>query len=930
MKFNKKVIYLSVFLILILFLISACQQYKGRYISTEYASYGVCEEDWECSEWSECINKQQTRTCDDLNKCGMDLNKPSEVKDCESDNYYLKVGDSVTVDSKEVQLVDVGSGGNIIVSIAGVQDVIVASTTKIVNGLELKNNATFYTDTKAERSAWLNIKKLIIGGSNNQRGIYDLDYDLKIGELIEYLGLNITLNNLFEDGSIELEVNKEIFRLHIGENITITRNGVVIVFRGYSHFDRWARIRLSSKIIEYSHFSIFNFESIPRNPGVGESTLIHMEDAIVTNKKIFNLPKKIKITIFYEDILNNLSNQEIVEEMFFSCNPFPTVTPDRCLIDFNYKFLNEGVYKFLIENFDENDKKLETKTSPLIERDIFVFVINDDKIETNKFPIGLWLWAYYLNNDRDIINSNQFDQIKNLGIDTIIDGKANNLKFNKELLFLAQKNGINVLLPDTKLDNFNYNPADPQIYKDLTISDLKKLIEDTEINYNHFNSLYRYYLNDEPFNELEIDFIKDVVNELNNINTPRTGTTTLYQDLDLIEYYYKNVNSQEVIVDHYPLFSDTPKQGPELQRQLDMLINTLDNLNKFSKIYNKPFWFIVQAHQWKVQADGKIDENYYTRAPTPKEIKAMAYLALAYGSKGIFYFYYWSDPKIGSKGLVDENLQPNEKYYEVKKINEELKIIRDVLIELKNINTCNSKSLASGKENYLNNVKWEFDQNGFKYDYSQDNSGRLSLYFNGLDLKNIINKEDVWFDFWYYSNINTGQDKYIKVDYEIIKNPNKLNFYFNPKRENEVVENILLPSNLGSHIFIINLKNLKGINNINRVEFFISNNPKGEFEVEINSIEDYNCELPYISEAMGNIEIGNFIHKNGEKYIMLVNRDTNNQIITKITLNKNNLGNVYLYDVLTGESIYSEPNELYTFNYNLNAGDGRLLKIVEY
>src|SRR3989338_4580605 len=68
---------------------------------------------------------------------------------------YVKNGETVTSGGKEVKLIDVGSGGNVIVSVDGVQDVIDASTTKTINGLEIKNDATFYTDTKAERSAWL-------------------------------------------------------------------------------------------------------------------------------------------------------------------------------------------------------------------------------------------------------------------------------------------------------------------------------------------------------------------------------------------------------------------------------------------------------------------------------------------------------------------------------------------------------------------------------------------------------------------------------------------------------------------------------------------------------------------------------------------------------------------------------------------------------
>ena len=73
--------------------------------------------------------------------------------------YYLQIEDTVTVLGKEVKLLDVGSGGNIIVTVDGVQDVVSADSTKTINGVEVKNDDTFYTDNKAERSAWLVIGK---------------------------------------------------------------------------------------------------------------------------------------------------------------------------------------------------------------------------------------------------------------------------------------------------------------------------------------------------------------------------------------------------------------------------------------------------------------------------------------------------------------------------------------------------------------------------------------------------------------------------------------------------------------------------------------------------------------------------------------------------------------------------------------------------
>ena len=41
-----------------------------------------CTENWQCSEWDDCINNYQTRVCIDTKNCGTILNKPVERQDC--------------------------------------------------------------------------------------------------------------------------------------------------------------------------------------------------------------------------------------------------------------------------------------------------------------------------------------------------------------------------------------------------------------------------------------------------------------------------------------------------------------------------------------------------------------------------------------------------------------------------------------------------------------------------------------------------------------------------------------------------------------------------------------------------------------------------------------------------------------------------------
>ncbi len=72
--------------------------------------------------------------------------------------FFMDVGDTVTVDGKKVTLENVGEGGAILVDVDGVRETIPGSGTRTVNGIEISNDETFFTNEISERSA-----SLIIG-----------------------------------------------------------------------------------------------------------------------------------------------------------------------------------------------------------------------------------------------------------------------------------------------------------------------------------------------------------------------------------------------------------------------------------------------------------------------------------------------------------------------------------------------------------------------------------------------------------------------------------------------------------------------------------------------------------------------------------------------------------------------------------------------
>lgn len=60
---------------------------SGNKASTETRKINIsspreCTPKWDCTDWNECMNKSQTRTCTDSNSCGDETQKPAENQSC--------------------------------------------------------------------------------------------------------------------------------------------------------------------------------------------------------------------------------------------------------------------------------------------------------------------------------------------------------------------------------------------------------------------------------------------------------------------------------------------------------------------------------------------------------------------------------------------------------------------------------------------------------------------------------------------------------------------------------------------------------------------------------------------------------------------------------------------------------------------------------
>ena len=61
-----------------------CETNTNKPIEIQSCAESICVESWSCTSWSSCKSKERTRTCTEINSCGTTLNKPNETQSCSS------------------------------------------------------------------------------------------------------------------------------------------------------------------------------------------------------------------------------------------------------------------------------------------------------------------------------------------------------------------------------------------------------------------------------------------------------------------------------------------------------------------------------------------------------------------------------------------------------------------------------------------------------------------------------------------------------------------------------------------------------------------------------------------------------------------------------------------------------------------------------
>lgn len=146
---------------------------------------------------------------------------------------------------------------------------------------------------------------------------------------------------------------------------------------------------------------------------------------------------------------------------------------------------------------------------------------------------------------------------------------------------------------------------------------------------------------------------------------------------DIIAYdYYVFMNIDSSLEN--PLGTSNPIDIVSGEMNMQDYIKSLSLYRKISLDYNIPYWVSVASYNHR-----------YHQLYTSKETAWQVNTSLAYGAKGIQYYTYWAGidgstmeswANPNKSGLVTANGTPHDTYYQVKEINENIKVVDEILM----------------------------------------------------------------------------------------------------------------------------------------------------------------------------------------------------------------------------------------------------------
>lgn len=300
--------------------------------------------------------------------------------------------------------------------------------------------------------------------------------------------------------------------------------------------------------------------------------------------------------------------------------PLPSKKID---VNFDAENLSIGDYLITAVLFDEEDKEVFRVTKSLrkvasVDSEIR---INENNVllvnGTPFFPIGIFgvSGSRFEKSIPDICR-----ELAQAGFNTIGEFSGNYENVFREVLQSAGANNLKMVVNPKGypgLLGVGFDFAEKKEEK-------KKIISEWMPKYRNNPAILSWLILDEPENKgiFSLKGLSQGVKFLKEID-PYHPILSNHNTVDGA-YSYAKIGADILSVDPYPGFD--PKGGP--CKPLDMISSFIDAGRKAVKD-KRPVWAILQVSGWYNQGE---------RHPTIEEVRAMTYLAITHGAKGIFYY----------------------------------------------------------------------------------------------------------------------------------------------------------------------------------------------------------------------------------------------------------------------------------------------------
>ena len=280
--------------------------------------------------------------------------------------------------------------------------------------------------------------------------------------------------------------------------------------------------------------------------------------------------------------------------------------------------------------------------------------------QAKEFPIGCWRGPSPAHNTLE-----HYQRVRDCNFNIVGPSGGYTPESHRTLLDLAAKAGLKAILVDGRISS-------QMVMRD----DWKSLVTQIVADYASHPALYGYYLHDEPssvlfdpLGKISREFERQDPTHLPYINLLPTyannrqlGTPTY---ADHLQKFLQMSTPRVLSYDHYALLK---KGGIRADYYENMEL-----VQVASQRSGIPWWYVHNSGAYS---------GY--RVPTEAEMRWQVYTSLAYGTKGIGYWYYWGrlQEDDDRTGVVDRDGKPTRLYHILQKLNGETQALGKVLLPL--------------------------------------------------------------------------------------------------------------------------------------------------------------------------------------------------------------------------------------------------------